>query len=384
MADSAFANDSTLGKFAAVVLFLLLRAARDRISNVAPWAAAIVSCDGPVLPSLPVLSYALCGTSSHEKETGGGAFVAYWCDHGGAYLTTTACKQVAVAREKSLHKALGVITKATYETVDQGRLLILRTHNLPSPQGLAQRSSHLHSLQWAVLYHSNFTAKDRVADGLRTTSTKLDYTVDALIELKADAEHALVSMVDRFDAIERALSSTLDGRRTIEDLEGVFDDALRITDEELSLLLGASVTAREKAVATKTAVQGVQRLLAEERRGQLDEEENVVNPLMGLFCKDCLTKSQARQLRQDLDVWNDCNDQISELSNELTSMNVELAQFRKNVALVRDTWRRSVYMRGDVVDQISSLRGRVNQLRELMASGKGVSTPLKLPDTGTA
>ncbi|KAI8594003.1 hypothetical protein BDZ88DRAFT_402278 [Geranomyces variabilis] len=363
---------------AALLCLLLLRAARDRVASVAPWAAAIVSCEGPILPSLPVLAYAFCGTGASNPETGGNSFVAYWCDHGGAYLTATKCKQLTDDKEKSLHKALGVITKATYETVDQGRQLIIRTHNLPSPHGLALRSTHLHSLQWAVLYHTNFTAKDGVAEGLRTTSNKLDATVDTLIELKADAEHALVSMVDRFDSVERALRATLDGRRTLEDMEGVFDDALRITDEELAALLGAAVTAREKALGTKAAVQGVQRLLAEERREQLNDEANNVNPLMGLFCKDCLTKSQARQLRQDLDVWNDCNSQISDLSRDLTSMGVELSQFRKNVALVRDSWRRNTYARGDVVDQIESLRGRVSQLRSLMAAGPATDKPLEV------
>ncbi|KAJ3184534.1 hypothetical protein HDU87_003935 [Geranomyces variabilis] len=368
---------------AVLFILLLLRVARDRVASIAPWAAAIVSCDGPILPSLPVLAYALCGTGANGIEPGSHDFLAYWCDHGGALLTATKCKQLDDDKQKSLHKALGVITKATFETVDQGRQLIIRTHNLPSPHGLALRSTHLHSLQWAVLYHTNFTKKDNVAEGLRTTSNKLDSTVDTLIELKADAEHALVSMVDRFDSVERALRGTLDGRRTLEDMEGVFDDALRITDEELAALLGAAVTAREKALATKAAVQGVQRLLAEERRGQLDGEENSVNPLLGLFCKDCLTKSQARQLRQDLDVWNDCNSQISDLSRDLTSMGVELSQFRKNVALVRDSWRRNTYARGDVVDQIESLRGRVSQLRSLMAAGPKIDKPLEILDPAT-
>ncbi|KAI8996706.1 hypothetical protein BC832DRAFT_292910 [Gaertneriomyces semiglobifer] len=107
-----------------------------------------------------------------------------WCDWGGAYVSRSFCDALVFAEQERLHEAIRTITEKTYETVDQGQRLVIRTNRLPEPRALALRSTSLHSLQWAVLYHTNFTLKQQVAEGLKVAGESLDVTVEALIELK--------------------------------------------------------------------------------------------------------------------------------------------------------------------------------------------------------
>lgn len=297
-----------------------------------------------------------------------------WCHYGGNYITRGTCGALAAEQEKQLENAVGMITKTTYETADQGQQLVFRTQGLPEPKALAVRSTNLHSLQWAVLYHTNFTDKQRVADGLRTASNSLDTTVDALIELKGDAEFALRDMIDQFERIERALDATVHGRKTLRELEETFDESLKLTDDVLSRVQTGAVHTAELAKKTKLEVEQVRRLLSIQKRS-VDVSMDKVAPgvLAELFCLTCLTRAQARQLSQDLKVWEDSNGEMNGLSKDLAILGVELGQFRHNVKLVRSSWRRTAWVKGDVMDQIESLRSRVAQLKALM-DGRTTST----------
>ncbi|KAI8914781.1 hypothetical protein DFJ77DRAFT_463323 [Powellomyces hirtus] len=345
-----------------VLLLVAWRFLSNRFTQLYSWGG--LSCDSPIVDRLPILALA-CGRPGTIESA-----QQLWCDHGGAYLTSTTCNDLIAAKERRLEEAVGIITKTTFETVDQGRQLVIRTHGLPEPRSLALRSTNLHSLQWAVLYHTNFSDKARVADGLRLASTALDGTVDALIELKGDSEYALHDMVDQFEQIERALHATLTGKKSLKELEETFDDSLKATDELLERLQITAVDTAEKATKTKNAVQRVQQHLSMEKRSVNLDSDKVAPPLMQLFCSTCLSKTQARQLKQDLEVWDDCNGQMTGLSNDLAVLGVELSQFRHNVKLVQSAWRRSAWIKGDVQDQIESLRGRVAQLKALM-DGQG-------------
>ncbi|KAI8822593.1 uncharacterized protein EV422DRAFT_566269 [Fimicolochytrium jonesii] len=297
--------------------------------------------------------------------------------HGGAYLSPKLCATLAAEEQQNLQDTVELITKSTYETVDQGQQLVIRTHGLPEPKSLALRSTNLHSLQWAVLYHTNFTDRVKVADGLRAASHALEGTVDALIELKGDAEYALRDMVDQFERIERALDATLLGRKSLKDLEDTFDDSLKSTDDMLGRLQVDAVNTSQLAKKTKSEVEQVRRVLSIQKRDVDQQSEKIAPPILDLFCADCLSKAQKRQLKQDLVVYDECNSEMKGLTQDLAGLGVELGQFRHNVKLVRSSWRRVGYVRGDVKDQIETLRGKVEQLKAMM-EGRKAAEALKI------
>ncbi|TPX59853.1 hypothetical protein SpCBS45565_g07653 [Spizellomyces sp. 'palustris'] len=287
-------------------------------------------------------------------------------------VTPGMCARWVEEREERVREVVGVMTRTTFETVDQGQQLLLRTHTLPNPTPLALRSTNIHSLQWAILYHTNFTDRTHVAAGLKAASNSLDATVDALIELKGDAEYALKDMVDQFERIERALDATITQRKPLSELEATFEDALSITDDVLGKLQVTAITTAQHAKQTKMQVENVKKLLSIQNRRIQDASAGLAPGVLNeLFCFSCLSRTQARQLRQDLQVWDECNGEMIGLSKDLTTLGVQLVQFRHNVKLVRSSWRRSAWTRGNVVDQIEDLRGRVAVLRGLMERKSG-------------
>ncbi|KAJ3022405.1 hypothetical protein HKX48_006222 [Thoreauomyces humboldtii] len=326
------------------------------------FSSFLPGCDGPLADRLPLVRI-VCG----NPEAVASAQVWY-CHHGGRHITSSVCKRLEDEQNQVRFDAVGAITKSTYDTVDKGTQLVMRTRDLPNPRDLALRSSNLNSLQWAVLYHTNLTDKHRVAEGLVASSKALDGTVDALIELKGDSEFALRDMVDQFERIERALDATLSDRKTVEDLEVVFDDALREVDELLGRLQLSTVDASTLAKGTKGAVDHVQRLLSvAKRHADLDKRE--VGGLASLFNME--SRTQKRQLEQDLGIWEDCTGQMAGLSEDLTLLGVELGGLRHNVGLVRSSWKRSAYIKGDIHDQIASLGSKVAELKDLMRNAGG-------------
>ncbi|KAI9091851.1 hypothetical protein DFS34DRAFT_634329 [Phlyctochytrium arcticum] len=286
----------------------------------------------------------------------------FWCKSGGDYITPSTCRKEAESKKLEREKKIVLITKATIGTLDQGKQLMTRTQQLPDPRSLAVRSANIHNLQWAVAAQTNLTNKEELADGLKSVSEKLDHTTESLIELRGDAEYALVDMVTQFERIESALEATLTGTKEVVELEELFDQVLQSTDDMLKRLQVTAVDAAERTKKTRNSVDRVLKLLADQKRTwTIDHEAQGV--WGGLFSLSKLSRTQSRQLKEDVDVWNAIDSKTIGLSEDLAIIGIELKEFRHNVKLYRSSWSRAAWVSGDIKDQVAALRLGVRHLR---------------------